>query len=218
VFEAFMSDWQKQRERMVRRQLQARGIADERLLNAFLEVPREQFVPANVREHAYEDGPLPIGSGQTISQPFIVATMVELLELESDDRVLEVGAGSGYAAAIMSRLARQVYGVELHEELAEQARARLKQLGYTNLEIRHGDGTLGLPEEAPFDGITAAAAAPRIPDSLKQQLEDGGRLVLPVGPDMGAQFLVRIVRTGNEFDEETLDPVRFVPLVSPRGR
>lgn len=213
-----MSDWQKQRERMVRRQLQARGIADERLLNAFLEVPREQFVPANVREHAYEDGPLPIGSGQTISQPFIVATMVELLELESDDRVLEVGAGSGYAAAIMSRLARQVYGVELHEELAEQARARLKQLGYTNLEIRHGDGTLGLPEEAPFDGITAAAAAPRIPDSLKQQLEDGGRLVLPVGPDMGAQFLVRIVRTGNEFDEETLDPVRFVPLVSPRGR
>jgi protein-L-isoaspartate(D-aspartate) O-methyltransferase len=212
-----MVDWEKQRERMVRRQIEARGIKDERLLKAFREVPREKFVPENVRDHAYDDGPLPIGSGQTISQPFIVAMMADLLELGPDDRVLEVGAGSGYAAAIMSYLAKRVYGVEIHQDLAEQARERLERMGYANVEIRHADGTLGLEEEAPFDGITAAAAAPRVPEALKQQLADGGRLVLPVGPDMGAQYLMKIVRTPDGFEEEALDPVRFVPLVSREG-
>jgi protein-L-isoaspartate(D-aspartate) O-methyltransferase len=212
-----MVDWEKQRERMVSRQIEARGIKDERLLKAFREVPREEFVPENVRDHAYDDGPLPIGSGQTISQPFIVAMMADLLELGPEDRVLEVGAGSGYAAAIMSHLAKRVYGVEIHQDLAEQARERLKRMGYANVEIRHADGTLGLEEEAPFDGITAAAAAPRVPEALKRQLAAGGRLVLPVGPDMGAQYLMKIVRTPDGFEEEALDPVRFVPLVSREG-
>jgi protein-L-isoaspartate(D-aspartate) O-methyltransferase len=210
-----MSDWQKRRERMVRRQLAARGIRDERLLEAFRSVPREEFVPPDVQEAAYEDGPLPIGEGQTISQPFIVAMMADLLDLEADDRILEIGAGSGYAAAIMSRIVKTVYGVERSAALAREAQRRLERLGYDNVEIRHGDGTRGWPEHAPFDGIVAAAAAERVPEELQQQLAVGGRLVLPVGPPLGAQYLVRRTRRSEErFDEEQLDPVRFVPLVS----
>lgn len=210
-----MTDWQKRRERMVRRQLAARGIRDERLLEAFRTVPREEFVPPDVQGAAYDDGPLPIGEGQTISQPFIVAMMADLLELETDDRILEIGAGSGYAAAIMSRLVKQVYGVERSAKLAREAQQRLARLGYDNVEIVHGDGTRGWPQRAPFDGIVAAAAADRVPEKLQQQLVVGGRLVLPVGPPLGAQYLVRLTRRFEDrFDEEQLDPVRFVPLVS----
>jgi len=210
-----MTDWQRRRERMVRRQLAARGIHDERLLEAFRQVPREEFVPPDVHGAAYDDGPLPIGEGQTISQPFIVAMMADLLELESDDRILEVGAGSGYAAAIMSRIVKKVYGVERSAALARDAQQRLARLGYDNVEIAHGDGTGGWPEHAPFDGIVAAAAAEHVPEELQQQLAVGGRLVLPVGPPLGAQYLVRLTRRlEDRFDEEQLDPVRFVPLVS----
>lgn len=205
------------RERMVDRQLAARGIHDPAVLAAMRAVPREEFVPENLRHHAYDDGPLPIGGGQTISQPFIVAIMIESLKLESSDRVLEIGVGSGYAAAVLAEIVAQVYGIERIETLAVAARRRLERLGYDNVEIRHGDGTKGWSEKGPFDAIVVAAAGPKVPEALKEQLAPGGRMVIPVGSSRFDQNLLRLTRTDRGIKEERLEAVRFVPLVGEEG-
>jgi protein-L-isoaspartate(D-aspartate) O-methyltransferase len=212
-----MTSFESQRRKMVRHQIEARGIRDRKVLDAMREVPREAFLPAELADYAYEDGPLPIGSGQTISQPFIVASMVDALDLEPDDRVLEIGGGSGYAAAVISQVAGEVFAIERHGELAETARERLEKLGYGNVHILHGDGTKGWPDEAPFDAIVVAAAGPKVPESLRQQLAVGGRMVIPVGPTRFEQRLVRVTRTDGGFEEEQLEPVRFVPLIGEEG-
>jgi protein-L-isoaspartate(D-aspartate) O-methyltransferase len=205
------------RHRMVTLQLENRGIADPRVLNAFRSVPREAFVAERLLEFAYEDTPLPIGEGQTISQPYIVALMVEALALLGNERVLDIGTGSGYAAAILSRLAREVYGVERLESLTRSARAALAKLGYENVQVCCGDGTLGWSEHAPYDAIAVAAGGPAIPNALLSQLAVGGRLVMPVGPDDN-QLLVRVVRVGTaELRQEVLTNVSFVPLVGQQG-
>ena len=207
----------RDRALMVTRHLGARGIADPLLLSAMGTVPRETFVPEHLQEFAYEDSPLPIEAGQTISQPYIVARMIELAEIKPGDKVLEVGAGSGYAAAVMSRMAHQVYSIERHEELAGLARARLKRLGYANVEIIYADGTKGLPEEAPFQAIIVSAGGPQVPEALKRQLAPGGRLVIPVG-GRGSQTLMRVRRTGaDSFEEEDFGGVAFVPLIGEEG-
>ncbi|HEX8215121.1 MAG TPA: protein-L-isoaspartate(D-aspartate) O-methyltransferase, partial [Allosphingosinicella sp.] len=200
--------------KMVERQIAARGISDPRVLEAFGAVAREEFVPPHLAEFAYEDGPLPIEADQTISQPYIVALMAEAAELEPTDRVLEIGAGSGYAAAIFAQVAGEVLAIERHRELAELAGARMERLGYTNVDILEGDGTQGLPEEAPFDAIIASASGSHVPDELLFQLKHGGRLVMPVGEPQQVQKLIKIARVGqDEFEQEELGPVRFVPLV-----
>jgi protein-L-isoaspartate(D-aspartate) O-methyltransferase len=204
------------RERMVEQQLVKRGIRDPRVLEAMRRVPRHRFIPPQDQQLAYADGPLPIGYRQTISQPFIVALMTQLLELEGEEKVLEVGAGSGYQAAVLAHLAKQVYSVERIPELATKAEAILHELGYANVQIEVGDGTQGLPAYAPYDGIIVTAAAPRVPRPLKDQLAEGGRLVLPVGSQMG-QMLERWRREGAEYQRETLTPVAFVPLVGEEG-
>lgn len=205
--------YEKQREAMVQRQIRARGITGEAILRAFGEVPRERFVPADMAEFAYEDGPLPIGEGQTISQPYIVASMIDAAAIGPDDRVLEVGAGSGYAAAVLSRIARQVFAVERHAILARQARERVEALGYDNLEIVAGDGMDGLPHEAPFDAILVAARSNEVPQALKRQLAKGGRLVIPVGGE-DMQQLRHVLRTGEDsWESHDIAPVRFVPLL-----
>jgi protein-L-isoaspartate(D-aspartate) O-methyltransferase len=206
------------RARMVQRQLAARGISDPRVLDAFRTVPREAFLPPELVEFADRDTPLPIGDGQTISQPYIVAVTIQALALKGHERVLEVGTGSGYAAALLSRLAKQVFTIERLESLATLARQRLSSLGHGNVEVRTGDGTLGWPEHAPYDAIAVAAGGPEIPDALKQQLAIGGRLVIPVGENEGSQILVRVTREGvREFREEPLAEVRFVPLIGEQG-
>lgn len=212
-----MTDFEARRDSMVEHQIAGRGIDDERLLGALRQVPREHFVPERLREFAYEDSPLPIAAGQTISQPFIVAAMIDALELEPEDRVLEVGVGSGYAAAVMSRMCKAVYGVERHAELAESAAARCRELGYDNVHVRCGDGTLGWPEHAPFDAESVAAAGPDVPQPLLDQLAVGGRLVIPVGSQR-SQELVRIVRRGeDDYERQELGGVRFVPLIGSAG-
>lgn len=212
-----MTDFAKQRRRMVERDLAGRGIRDNRVLEAMGEVPREAFVPPNLREFAYEDSPLPIEAGQTISQPYIVARMVEALDLEGGEKVLDIGTGSGYAAAVLGRIADRVYTIERHGELHELARRRFEELGYDNVEARHGDGTLGWPEAAPFDAIQAAAGGPEVPRVLLEQLADGGRLVIPVGETLQLQHLLRVTREGNEYETQRLEPVRFVPLIGEGG-
>lgn len=202
-----------QRGRMIREQLRARGIEDRRVLRAFEDVPRESFVPERLRELAYEDQPLPIGFGQTISQPYIVALALEALQLRGDERALDVGTGSGYAAALMSKLAARVYTIERIQELTELARAHLRP--YRNVEVRCGDGSLGWPEEAPFDAIAVAAAAPTTPRALLEQLAQGGRLVMPIGEE--EQVLVRVTRTGDLFRRELITAVQFVPLIGAQG-
>ncbi len=203
---------------MIERQLRGRGIGDDRILQAFAAVPREEFVPANLREFAYEDGPLPIGEGQTISQPYIVALMIEAADLEAGDRVLEVGAGSGYAAAVVGRIAGEVYAIERHEPLARAAQERLLRLGCENVAVIAGDGSGGLPGKAPFDAIIVAAGGDRVPEPLKHQLAIGGRLVIPVGEE-AIQSLLCVTRTGeNEWSEHDLGAVRFVPLIGAHGR
>ncbi|EIM76246.1 protein-L-isoaspartate O-methyltransferase [Nitratireductor aquibiodomus RA22] len=199
--------------------LRRRGIASEAVLDAMAEVPRELFVPPHLSELAYEDGALPIGDGQTISQPYIVALMTEAADLGPQSRVLEVGTGSGYSTAILSRLAGHVFSVERHDSLAIAARRRLADAGnLDNVSIVVGDGTLGLPEEAPFDAIVVAAAGPRVPEALRVQLAPGGRLVMPVGSASGPQKLNCVVREGeNSFRTETLAPVSFVPLIGAQG-
>ena len=206
------------RDRMVETQLAARGIADPRVLEAFRSVPREAFLPDDLVEFAHDDSPLPIGSGQTISQPYIVAVTLEALRLRPEDRVLEVGTGSGYAAALLGRLASEVFTVERLEGLADEARARLARLGFAHVRVLCGDGSLGWPEHAPYDAIAVAAGGPSIPRSLLAQLAPGGRLVMPVGQDAASQTLVRVTREeGGRFREEPLAPVRFVPLVGAQG-
>ena len=204
------------RERMVSEQLAARGIRDSRVLAAMRKVPRERFVDESMRERAYEDSPLPIGYGQTISQPYMVARMCELVELAGKERVLEIGAGSGYQTAILCELARTVYAVELRPELAKAAERRLAMLGYRNVEIGVFDGTYGWRERAPFDAILVAAGAPEIPPLLVDQLGDGGRLVIPVGPRQG-QRLAIVQRRGGDFETQWATPCSFVDLVGRYG-
>jgi protein-L-isoaspartate(D-aspartate) O-methyltransferase len=201
---------------MVERQLRPRGITDERVLAAMGRVPRELFVPESMRGLAYEDGALPIGSGQTISQPLIVAAICSLLELSGAERVLDVGTGSGYQAAVLAELAREVVTIERVPELYEWARAALAAAGYDQVDVRLGDGSLGVSERAPFDAIAVAAAAPTVPPALFDQLADGGRLVLPRGTRWG-QELVQVVRTGDGPVERTSIPCRFVPLIGAGG-
>jgi protein-L-isoaspartate(D-aspartate) O-methyltransferase len=196
---------------MVERQLRGRGIEDERVLAAMMEVPRELFLPEAVRREAYADGALPIGEGQTMSQPWIVAFMAQLLALAGDEKVLEVGTGSGYGAAVLSRLCAHVVTVERHERLADEARATLAQLGYTNVEVRVGDGTEGVPDRAPFDGISVTATADdQPPRALLDQLAEHAPLVIPLRRSGREQLT--LIRDGTE---EALVPVRFVPLVGP---
>jgi protein-L-isoaspartate(D-aspartate) O-methyltransferase len=207
---------EEQRARMVEEQLRSRGIRDIRVLTAMGKVPREEFIAREDLGDAYGDHPLPIGAGQTVSQPYIVAVMVEALDLRPSDRVLEVGTGTGYEAAIFAELAAEVWTVERHQELASKAQDILTRLGYTNVHVVHGDGSLGLPEHAPFDKILVAAGAPRIPESLVAQLVDGGKLVLPVGTRDEQQ--VQIVRKeGKETYVTFHDLCRFVPLVGAEG-
>jgi protein-L-isoaspartate(D-aspartate) O-methyltransferase len=201
---------------MVEEQLRARGIRDECVLDAMARVPRHEFVPPEYRHEAYEDHPLPIGDGQTISQPFVVAAMLEALALRPEDVVLEVGTGSGYETAVLAELVRTVYSIERIATLAERARAVLDRLGYSNVAVVHGDGSLGLPEAAPFDAIVVSAAAPQVPASLMDQLRDGGRLVIPVGSGF-AQELQLVRKIGDNSTVLYLDGVRFVPLIGREG-
>ena len=208
-----MPDFAEQRARMVERQLVRRGIVDDRLLAAFRAVPREAFVPDHLATYAYDDGPLPIGEGQTISQPYIVAAMIEAGAVSHDARVLEVGAGSGYAAAVLSRIATRVVAIERYAVLAEAARDRVDALGYANCAIVAGDGLAGWPAEAPFDAILVAARGSEVPDALRRQLTVGGRLVMPVGGEM-VQMLRAIERVGEEeWRSRDIAEVRFVPLL-----
>lgn len=209
-------DYAIARRRMVEQQIRAKGITDLKVLDAMLRVPRHLFVAEALRNQAYSDYPLPIGERQTISQPFMVACMTEALQLSGHENVLEVGTGSGYQAAVLARIVRQVFSIERLVELARMARQALNAAGIGNVQIRVGDGTLGWPEQAPFDAIIVTAGAPTVPDSLLRQLAEGGRLVIPVG-DRLSQDLKRITRTGQRFREETLLGCRFVPLLGQEG-
>jgi protein-L-isoaspartate(D-aspartate) O-methyltransferase len=204
------------RARMVEHQLRGRGILDERVLLALERVPRELFVPEELRQYSYEDGALPIGHGQTISQPFIVATICELLALDGHERVLDVGTGSGYQAAVLAELAAEVVTIERVPELADSARIALGKAGYDQVEARVGDGSLGVPDRAPFAAIAVAAAAPAVPHALYSQLAEGGRLVVPRGSRWG-QALVLVVRTPDGPEEQASVPCRFVPLLGEEG-
>ncbi len=204
------------RQLMVRRQLAARGICDHRVLGAMGKVPREEFVPAELAESAYDDGPLPIGWGQTISQPYIVALSTEALLIGPDDLVLDVGTGSGYAAAVMSRLAAHVVSIERIPTLAAAARCRLERLGYDNIEVVCGDGSIGWPGSAPYDAVCVSAAGPAVPSRLIEQLSEGGRLVMPTEGPTG-QVLIAGVRRGDEFERREIAAVRFVPLLGAAG-
>jgi len=204
------------RGRMVERQLRRRGVSDERVLAAMGKVPRELFVPPSARELAYEDGALPIGYGQTISQPYIVGVICSLLSLGGSESVLDVGTGSGYQAAVLAELAAEVTTIERMPELVEKAQDALAEAGYDDVDVRLGDGSLGVPEKAPFDGIAVAAAAPTVPEHLYGQLAEGGRLVLPKGARWG-QDLVLVVKTGEGPVERRSVPCRFVPLLGEEG-
>jgi protein-L-isoaspartate(D-aspartate) O-methyltransferase len=204
------------RRDMVERQIRRRHIADNRVLNCLERVPRQEFVPAQFRDRAYEDSPLPIGEGQTISQPYIVAAMSAALHLQGNERVLEIGTGLGYQAAVLGCLAREVFTVEFRAELAAEAAARLGRVGYENVHVHCGDGTLGLPEFAPYDAILVAAAAPSVPVPLLEQLAEGGRLVVPVG-GIENQDLRLIERSVDSLAETVLEGCRFVPLVGVHG-
>jgi protein-L-isoaspartate(D-aspartate) O-methyltransferase len=206
------------REEMVERDIAARGVHDELVLGAMRKVPRELFLPKNLREFAYEDLPLPIAGEQTISQPYIVAFMAESLLLKGGEKILEIGSGSGYAAAVLSEIAAQVYTVERLGQLADKAAATLADLGYNNVRVLHGDGTRGWLEHAPYDAIVVAAGGPQVPGSLKAQLKIGGRLVIPVGADQRIQELVRVTRVSvNKYRSEDVADVRFVPLIGEEG-
>ena len=213
-----MTDYSRLRERMVLRQIAGRGVRSQKVLSAMRKVPRERFLPKGQGVWAYDDAPLPIGDGQTISQPYIVAYMTEALALDGGEKVLEIGTGSGYAAAVLAEIAADVYTMERIDGLATMARKVLGDLSYQNVHVRQGDGTLGWPEHAPFDGIVVTAGGPDVPDTLKDQLKIGGRLVMPIGRSTWYQELVRVTRiTEAEFDMEYLVPVRFVPLIGEEG-
>ncbi|MGK9050728.1 protein-L-isoaspartate(D-aspartate) O-methyltransferase [Neorhizobium petrolearium] len=212
-----MFDFAYARDRMIEAHVARRGLRDPKLLRALREVPREAFVEPGFEEFAYEDSPLAIGEGQTISQPYIVALMTDKAEIEPGDAVLEIGTGSGYAAAVISRIARHVYTVERYRSLGDQARNRFGKLGFDNIAVRIGDGTKGWPEAAPFDAILVAAGGPSVPQALKEQLDLGGHLIIPVGSE-GEQRLIRVTRTNaTTFEEEDLGGVRFVPLIGEQG-
>ncbi len=202
-----------ERQIMVENQLRARGIRDERLLNAMARVPRHEFVEAHYRDQAYEDHPLPIGAGQTVSQPYIVALMLELLRLDSSSKVLEIGTGSGYQTAVLAELGAHVYSMERHAQLAREAQQRLSSLGYNNVNVLVGDGTEGLAEYAPFDAIIVSAAASQIPDPLFDQLREGGRMIIPVGPPEAQELQLVRKREGKSL-VTLLEGCRFVPLIS----
>jgi protein-L-isoaspartate(D-aspartate) O-methyltransferase len=207
-----------ERDRMVAGQIAARGVEDPLVLDAMRAVPREDFVPADLAEYAYEDRPLPIGHGQTISQPYVVAAMTAAARVRPADRVLEIGTGSGYGAAVLSEIAGEVYTVERIEALADSARDRLAALGYGNVHVRCGDGTLGWPEHAPYDAIIVTAGGPTVPRVLLDQLKPGGRLVMPLGSEPRGQRLIRRTRTGLEtYTQDDLEWVAFVPLIGEQG-
>jgi protein-L-isoaspartate(D-aspartate) O-methyltransferase len=211
-------DFSHLRDEMVEHHIVARGVRSENVLKAMRKVKREAFLPTDLQEFAYDDAPLPIAEGQTISQPYIVALMVEALALEGGERMLEIGTGSGYAAAVLAEIARDVFTVERIGQLAENAASALAAQGYENVHVLHGDGTRGWPEHAPYDAIVVAAGGPKIPDSLRMQLKIGGRLVIPVGHDARAQELVRVTRVAeNDYRREDLADVRFVPLLGQEG-
>ncbi len=213
-----MAGFRELRQRMIDYQLLARGLSDQTVLDAVNAVPREEFVPGELVEFAYNDTPLPIAANQTISQPYIVALMTAELELKPGDRVLEIGTGSGYAAAVLAEIAGQVYTVERIKSLADTARKKLEELGYGSIRVLHGDGSLGWPEHAPYDAIVVAASGPKIPETLKQQLAIGGRLVLPVGTSLHTQTLLRVRRISKDtYQQEDLGGVCFVPLIGAAG-
>ena len=211
-----MDPFAPRRELMVRRDIEARGIGDARVLAAMRRVPRERFVPERYRNDSYEDGALPIGAHQTISQPYVVAWMLDSLELPAEARVLEIGTGSGYGAAVLAEIAAVVVTVERLSELADLAREVLRDLGYTNVIVVVGDGTLGYPDSGPYDGICVTAAAPEIPRTLLSQLAEHGRLVIPVG-DRDGQELTVVARDGDRFSRKSVGGVRFVPLIGDQG-
>ncbi len=206
----------KMREAMVDSQIVRRGVRDDAVLQVMRDVPRHEFVPSELRNRAYEDAPIPIGEGQTISQPYIVAVMTAALQLKPTDKVLEIGTGSAYQTAVLSRLTAEVYSIEVRPALADAASGRLASLGYNNFHIFQRDGSLGLPEFAPYDAILAAAAAPRVPDPLLEQLAEGGRLILPVGAAESQQLRL-IIRNGTAYLTQLLDPCQFVPLIGYHG-
>ena len=215
---ATVPDFTAEREAMVDLQLRRRGIGDRHILDAFLEVPREAFVGPDYAKLAYGDHPLPIEAGQTISQPYIVALMIQAAGIGLRDNVLEVGAGSGYAAAIISRIAARVIAIERQQELVEVARERIRRLGYNNIEILKGDGTMGCKDQAPFDVILAAASGSHVPEALLEQVAEGGRIVMPLGSPGGVQQLVKVTkRPGGAAERENLGAVRFVPLIGEEG-
>lgn len=200
----------RKRELMVRDQIERRGVRDERVLEAMRAVPRERFVDKNDREYAFHDGPLSIGSGQTISQPYIVAYMTEMLTIAGTDRVLEIGTGSGYQTAVLAELAAEVYTIEIVEELSVRAQGLLREIGYSNIHFRAGDGSLGWPEAGPYDAIMVTAAPDRTPENLIEQLADGGRMIVPVGSY--EQYLELVTRRGAAIERRELIGVRFVPM------
>jgi protein-L-isoaspartate(D-aspartate) O-methyltransferase len=209
-------DWAGAREAMVKRQIESRQVKDPRVLAAMRKVPRHLFVPAEVRDQSYADGPLPIGRGQTISQPYIVAVMTELLRLTGSERVLEIGTGSGYQAAVLAEVSREVNTIEIVPELAERARRTLKELNYGNVRVRTGDGWKGWPEKAPFDAIMVTAAPEEVPPPLVEQLRAGGRLVIPLGP-AGRQELAVFTKEPGGLEKTTVFPVRFVPFTREKN-
>ena len=211
-----MDDYKVERERMVKQQIKARGIEDKRVLKAMNSVPRHLFLPSDARKYAYGDSPIRIGSGQTISQPYIVALMTELLDVHQDHKVLDVGTGSGYQAAILGELAEEVHSIERHPELAERAEETLSDLGYDNVHVHVGDGTKGYEPASPYDRIIVAASAPRVPDPLLNQLAEDGKLVLPVGSRF-SQHLEIWDREGEKFRKTHSIPVVFVPLIGDAG-
>jgi len=212
------SEFAAERQKMVEEQLKPRGIHDERVLAAMAKVPREAFVPENLRAQSYADSALPIGHDQTISQPFIVAYMTEQLRLQPSDRVLEIGTGSGYHAAVLAELAKEVYTVEIVEPLAKDASARLARLDYNNAHVKIGDGYQGWPEVAPFDAIIVTCAPDKVPEPLAQQLKEGGRMIIPVGSGMMDQQLYLLEKTNGELAQRAILPVRFVPMAGEAAK
>ncbi len=206
------NDFAQEREEMIRVQLKGRGIDNESVLNAFRTVPRHVFVPEPMRQYAYVDSPLPIGEGQTVSQPYIVALMTESVDPKPGDRALEIGTGSGYGAAILSQTVKEVYSIEIVPELATRAKQVLQEAGYKNIFIRQGDGFRGWPEKAPFDVILVTAAAPLIPPPLTEQLAENGRLIMPLGGQEDAQTLILVVKKNGKLEQSTVTSVRFVPM------
>jgi len=212
------SEFVAERQKMVEEQLKPRGIHDERVLAAMAKVPREEFVPQNMRAQSYADSALPIGHDQTISQPFIVAYMTEQLRLQPTDRVLEIGTGSGYQAAVLAELAKDVYTIEIVEPLAKEASARLARLDYNNAHVKVGDGYQGWPEVAPFDAIIVTCAPDKVPQPLTQQLKEGGRMIIPVGSGIMDQQLYLLEKTNGELAQRAILPVRFVPMAGEAAK